>query len=213
MSEVNQLLKVNYSEFSDIVSELKRLPIEINKYRDKVGLGRSQCFGIVSKRSAHPDISRQSWRRPFLHHLLMEYASKYVPIPFTSIQVNQDMICEEHKDRGNVGLSYIVAFSDENGFEGGNLWVEGFSYDINCSPLLFDGSMMRHKTEPFRGTRYSIVYHTLLPRPSYTLTTPPLKDYEVVIHEGVWKIKCKDGKYLWGKNGLPHPLRGRKKTV
>lgn len=203
---------VNPSEFTDIINELKRLPIEINKYRDKVGLGRSQCFGIVSKRSMCPDLSRQSWKRAYLHHLLIEYAKKHVPISFTSIQVNQNMHCEEHLDKGNVGTSYIVGFGDY--CEGGGLWVSGYSHNIRYQPLLFDGSKQPHKTEVWRGNRITLVYHTIQPRPSYITLMPPLAVYEPFLDtDKKWKIKDKrtDAVY-WGSNGLDHPLKGRKKN-
>lgn len=209
MSAVNQLLPVDYSEFAAIVEELKRLPIEVNRYRNKVGIGRSQCFGIVSKRSMCPDLSRQSWRRPYLHHLLMEYARKHVEIPFTSIQVNENLACEEHKDRGNVGLSYIVGFGDYP--EGGGLWIDGRSYDIRHRPLLFDGSKLPHKTEVWRGNRFTIVFHTILPKPSYRDLMPPLSVYEAFldIENNKWKIRdVRDGSVYFGKIGLPHPLKG-----
>lgn len=210
---LQQLDPVAPSEFQEIINELKRQPLEINKYRDNVGIGRSQCFGIVSRRSMCPDISRNSWRRAKLHHLLMEYAKKHVQIPFTSIQVNQNMNCSEHLDRGNQGLSYIVGFGEYP--EGGGLWVENYSYNIRYHPLLFDGSQMRHKTEVWRGDRYTIVFHTVKPKPSYVALMPPLSNYETFSDtedRGRWKIKNRlTGAVYWGNNGLPHPLKGRKK--
>ena len=209
---VTQLPPIDPLELNDILKELERRPLENNKYRPNVGVGRSQCFGIVSKRSAHPDLSRQSWHRPYLHHLLMEYAKKHVTIPFTSIQCNQNMLCEEHLDRGNTGISYIVGFGDYP--EGGGLWISGYSYNIRYTPLLFDGSQMRHKTEVWRGQRYSLVFHTLLPRPSFVALTPPLSRYEAFLDtDGKWKIRDEvtDAVY-WGSQGLPHALKGRIKS-
>ena len=201
---------VSKETFTEIIKELESRPLEINKYRDNVGIGRSQCFGIVSKRSLCPDLSRQSWKRVKLHHLLMEYARLYVPIPFTSIQVNQNMSCNEHLDKGNIGLSYIVGFGD---YEGGSLWVEDYNHNIQYRPLLFDGSKQRHKTQVFRGNRYTIVYHTINPRPSYRDLMPSLSVYEVVEDEGIQKIRdTRTGALYWGSQGLPHPLLGRKKT-
>ena len=194
-------------DFSAIIAELKRKPLDVNKYRLKVGQGRSQCFGIVGKRCMPPNISRQSWRNPYLHHLLMEFAKKHINIPFTSIQVNQDMTCAPHKDKGNVGISAIVAFGD---YTGGELVVEGVKHDIKNKIFLFDGSQKEHYTAPFTGERYSIVYHTIAPQERWGWVVPAITDYEAVLHEGVWKMKrLMDGKLFWGtKNGLPHPLLG-----
>lgn len=195
--------------FTEIIKELESRSLEINKYRNNVGIGRSQCFGIVSRRSLCPDLSRQSWKRVKLHHLLMEYAKTYVNIPFTSIQVNQNMICEEHLDKGNIGLSYIVGFGS---YEGGALCVEDYNHNIQYRPLLFDGSKQRHKTKPFRSDRYTIVFHTIHPKPSYRDQMPPLSVYEVVEDNGVQKIRdTRTGAMYWGSHGLDHPLRGRRR--
>ena len=197
------------SEFSEIFKYLQKKPIEINKYRPNVGLGRSQCFGIVGRRCLPPDISRQSWRHPYFHKLLMDFAVKHVPIEFTSIQVNENLACAEHLDKGNIGQSFIVAFGD---YEGGSLSVEGYSHNIRYRGLLFDGSKQKHKTEPFRGTRYSLVYHTLAPQLRWGNQVPSLGDYNAVEHEGKWKIKTKDDQYLYGSHGLDHPLKHRVKS-
>jgi len=210
---VQQLDPIDPLEFKAILDELKRKPLEINKYRLNVGVGRSQCFGIVSKRSAPPDLSRQSWNRPYLHHLLMEYAKKHVKIPFTSIQVNQQMSCEEHLDKGNIGTSYIVGFGAY--LEGGGLWVAGYSHNIRYRPLLFDGSQMRHKTEVWRGERFTLVYHTINPRQSFAALMPSLDVYAAFLdtEDGKWKIKNQsNGEIYWGNSGLPHPLKGRVKS-
>jgi hypothetical protein len=211
---VQQLDKIDPLEFNDIIAELNRQPLEVNKYRINVGLGRSQCFGIVSRRSLAPDLSRHSWRRAKLHHLLMEYARKYLKIPFTSIQVNQNMECAEHLDKGNIGMSYIVGFGDYP--EGGNLKISDYSYNIRYQPLLFDGSKEWHKTEIWRGNRFTIVFHTVHPKKSYIPLVPSLSVYQAFQDEKdlKWKIKdTRSGSVYWGSNGLPHPLKGRVKDL
>lgn len=128
--------------------------------------------------------------------------------------MNDSVVCARHKDKGNVGLSYIVAFSDEHGFEGGQLWCENQIYNINLTPLLFDGSQKLHGTEVFRGVRYSIVYHTQSPKPSYIPFTPTLSVFSVVEHDGRLKIHDKrNNSYYFGNQGLDHPLKGRKKII
>lgn len=182
-----------------------------NKYRVKVGEGESQCFGIVSKRSQAPDLSRQSWLHPELHFLLMTFSEKYVRpfIDFTSIQVNKNYVCAPHKDSGNQGESYIVGFGD---YTDGQLCIEDADYNIQRRGLLFDGSEHLHWTKPWSGVRYTIVYHTLKPR--FPIARP-LGHYAAVKIDDIWKIKYLDDngdpKYLWKKNGLPHPLKGRVK--
>ena len=200
---------VEQSELKDIQNYIEKHPIELNRYRPTVGVGRSQTWGIVSKRSMPPDLSRNSWRHSQLHFLLTEYAKKHVPIPYTSIQVNQNLQCNFHLDKNNIGLSYIIAFGD---FEGGELTIGNYKHHIKYSPLLFDGSKEFHKTECFRGTRYSIVYHTLKSKPGWG-PIKSLSNYEAVQQDGKWIIKCSDGTILTKNSGLPHILKGRKKNI
>ena len=199
----------------DIESHLAKRPITLNHYRQKVGDGRSQCWGLVRKRSLAPDLSRQSWIDAKLHYLLMKFAEKHVPIPFTSIQVNESYVCAPHKDVGNRGLSYIVGFGD---YRGGllKLHLEPTPVEIDIRvPHLFNGSEILHSTTPFEGKRYSLVFHTLVPPERFPMIKS-LNQYKAIQKEGKWVIEYTDASgvvsYLTRATGLPHPLRGRKKV-
>jgi len=202
---------VERSDLEPIKLYLDSHNLGINKYRVKSGVGESQCFGIVSKRSQPPDLSRQSWLHPELHFLLMQFSEKYVKpyISFTSIQVNKNYVCIPHKDTGNTGESYIVAFGN---YSGGQLCIEDADYNIERRGLLFDGSEHLHWTKQWSGIRYSIVFHTLKPR--FPIVRP-LGTYAAVKIDNIWKIHYLDDngdpQYLWKNNGLPHPLKGRVK--
>jgi len=197
-----------------IEDHLKTKNIQMNRYRTKVGDGRSQCFGIVRKRSLPPDLSRQSWLDPYFHHLLMEFGRMYVPVPFTSVQVNQNYKCAEHTDTHNQGLSYIVGFGD---YQGGDLILDlsgtKTNFNIKYKPLLFNGSEILHSTQDFTGTRYTVVYHTVV-APEKFPATHSLANYEAIAISGHYMIAVRyDGQevfYLGPKKGLPHPLKGRK---
>jgi len=198
---------IGTAELEPIIEYLDANNLGVNKYRTKVGEGVSQCLGIVSKRSAAPDLSRQSWLHPRLHYMLMEFGERNVRkhIDWTSIQVNCNYTCAPHKDNGNIGESYIIAFGD---YTDGAVCIEDVDYPIHQRGLLFDGSQLQHWTRPWTGTRYSIVYHTIRPRFPAVKT---LSDYTAVVVDGSWKIRCSDGGYMWKGHGLPHPLKGRKK--
>ena len=197
-----------------IEQQLKKKRISVNKYRAKVGEGRSQCFGLVRKRSQAPDLSRQSWLDAKLHYLLEEFGRKHVPIAYTSIQVNDSYVCAPHKDVHNKGLSYIVGFGD---YTGGALKLHlepPVEVDIR-TPLLFNGSEILHSTTPFTGSRYSLVYHTLVAPPRFPLVVS-LTQYRAIQKDGIFQIEFTpasgEKKYLTAKNGLPHPLKGRTKA-
>jgi len=203
-------MEIPESAFTEIIEYLEKHPLENNKYRKRTGEGRSQCFGIVNKRSEIPDLSRNCWHHPYLYHLLLEFAKKYVKISFTGIQVNQNYFSKPHRDVGNNGDSFIVGFGD---YTMGHLVVYGIPHDIRHKPLIFNGSEEIHWTTQWTGNRYSIVYHTLVPR--FPLIRN-LDDYRVMCRDGEWVIEYKDVddviKYLSKKNGLPHTLSGRKKS-
>ena len=210
---MQELPELDESAFRDLMTHLTSKRITVNKYRKGVGDGRSQCFGMVRKRSQAPDLSRQSWMDARLHHLLMKFALVHVPIPFTSIQVNDSYLCAAHKDKHNSGNSYIVGFGP---YTGGELVLKNPTdreYNIRHRPILFDGSQIEHYTKQFSGRRFTLVYHTLVSPTKFPMIKK-LDDYEAVVVDGVWCIAWRQEghpvTYLSKKNGLPHPLKGRR---
>jgi len=207
---------VDRKDIEEIWKYLDNHSLGINKYRLKVNPegGLSQCLGIVGKRSLPPDISRQSWLHPRLHKLLDDFGQKYVKpyINWTSVQVNKNFSCKPHKDIGNLGDSYIVGFGP---YAGGSLCIEDFDYNIHQRGLLFNGSQRLHWTKPWTGNRYTLVFHTLEPKARFGLRVPPWDSYQSILDtDGRWKIRrLSDGQLFWGKNGLPHPLKGRTKGM
>lgn len=190
--------------FDDILAELKRQPLELNKYRKKVGEGRSQSFGVVGRRCLPPDYSRQCWRRAYLYKLLLDFGAKYVKIPWNAITVNQNYQAKPHYDKHNVGQSFLVACGD---YSGGELVIhegpKAGAYNIKGEPIEDDFSKCLHEVKPFTGNRVSLVYYYYkndqeLPPPSVRQ-----ENKKWVFYRGEEAIKT----------GLPHPLAGRKKKI
>jgi hypothetical protein len=215
-----ELPELDASAFNSLIGHLTKRQIPMNRYRKGVGDGRSQCYGMVRKRSMPPDLSRCSWEDPQLHYLLMKFALTNLPpdFTFTSVQVNDSYKCAAHKDKHNQGDSYIVGFGNYTGGElvlhqEGSLGVSKQEYNIRHRPLLFDGSKIEHETKDFEGRRWTIVFHTLVSPPKFPMLRK-LSDYEAVTKDGTYVIAWyKEGEptqYLSKKNGLPHPLKGRK---
>lgn len=67
--------------FDAITNELTRKPL----CATTTTKGKSLTFGVVTKRSAQPDYSRQNWLRPLLYKALLDFASKHITIPYTTI--------------------------------------------------------------------------------------------------------------------------------
>lgn len=201
---------IPHAEFHDILEELERRPLYENKYRNKSGDGRSQAFGLVNKRCLPVDYSRQCWIRPKLYYHLLEFAKKWVDISWNAITLNQNYQASPHRDKGNDGESYLVAFGS---YTGGDLIIhEGDlsgSHCIWCKPIKTDFSKVLHSVQTFTGNRCSLVFYKLK---STKMPSEPLPDASVIIQEGKYLFKRGD-KIIYPNEGLEHPLRGRKKKV
>ena len=189
------------SAFEPLLQELRNRPLEMNKYRDVCGEGRSQAFGIVNRRCLPPDYSRQCWKRPYLYKLLLDFAKEYVTVPFNAITVNQNFKCQPHRDKNNQGNSFLIAFGD---YTGGELEIhEGERkglHNINRTPIIDDFSKLLHSVKEFEGERYSLVFYTFAH-----------KKWKADVPES--EVKEVDGKWLFYRGGvvcagLPHP-RGK----
>ena len=207
---VQQLDAIPPEVFEPMLQYIQKHPIQNTKYRTKVGDGRSQTFGIVGRRCLSPDLSRTTCNHVELFSLLLDFAKVYVPVPFSSIQVNQNYNCKSHLDLHNTGLSYIVAFGQ---YTGGRLMIQDTHYDIQYKPILFDGSKLLHSTFDFEGERISIVFHTIAPSKRFPLIQS-LQQYEIVMHEGIKKIHHIPTGAMLHKGKTPdHYLKGIKRVT
>ena len=197
-SKAREMEPIPPEAFEPILAELHRRPLPQNPYRLKAGAGQTQAFGLVNRRCLPPDYSRQCWKRPYLYKLLLDFGQKYVPIPFTSITLNQNYAAAPHRDKGNVGDSFLVAFGS---FKGGELVIHetdlSGTHDICYRPIVANFSKMLHSVRPFEGERFSLVFYT------YNLRNNPAPpEASVVWSDGRWRFKRGDDFC----DGLPHPI-------
>ena len=196
-------MEIPQEAFTDIIAELIRKPIEVNKYRNKSGIGRSQAFGVVNKRCLPPDYSRQNWLRPLLYKHLLDFGDKFVKdISWNAITVNQNYKAGPHRDKQNGGESFLVAFGN---FSGGQLKIyEGDlsgCHDICYKPITTDFSKVLHSVEDFEGERYSLVYY------KYNLRGVELPPASVRWMENFGWQFFRGEERITPAEGLPHPLR------
>lgn len=81
---------------------------------------------------------------------------------YTSIQLNKSVTTAYHFDRGNVGMSYLIAFGK---FKGGGVIAKvkkdkELLYNNDHRWLYFDGHNTEHKSAPSTGTRYAVIFFT-----------------------------------------------------
>jgi len=201
-------MEVPLDAFDDIYSELTKNPLAVNRYRKHSGEGRSQAFGVVGRRCLPPDYSRQCWLRPKLYKHLLDFADKYVDISFNAITVNQNYKSIPHRDKHNIGNSYLISFGN---FTGGNLTIHesdlSGSHDIKHKPVVTDFSKVLHSVEDWSGNRFSLVFYQYhLPNKPVNLPAPSVR-YE----DGIYKFYRGD-EYIDKKVGLPHPLKKSQKN-
>lgn len=124
-------------------------------------MGRIISFGEAGQPRKE---SRASKERPELKKLLFAFGKQQFPnFKFTSISVNKSYQMAKHKDKNNVGESWIIGVGP---YKGGELaiWEEPdgkpILYDIRKG-VKFNGALKWHEVKPFTGKRWSLVYYRL----------------------------------------------------
>ena len=106
----------------------------------------TQEFGLSANTKKNTELYEK------LQELMRDHESEF---EFSSITINKNFLCEPHKDKGNIGESYIIGFGN---YTGGELNVENSRHDIKNKFLKFDGCKNTHWVEPFAGDRYTAVF-------------------------------------------------------
>ena len=121
---------------------------------------RADVFGIVKRRAVNGGgfaISKISQQKKELYDELKRIGDQIVPFKYSSILVNNNTVCGKHKDKSNVGKSFLVSIGD---YDGCKLVIENKSYSTRYQPLIFNGAKFEHwNTNDLKGNKYSIVYY------------------------------------------------------
>ncbi len=101
--------------------------------------------------------------KPYIMHILYEFTNLYLPdFCYTEVQVNFNYSTPPHKDRGNLGKSYILGLGD---YAGGELCIERKEGNIEKIDIrdfyTFDGAKYTHWVAPVEGDRMSLVFYNL----------------------------------------------------
>ena len=120
---------------------------------------RQACFGIVRHKGAFVK-SRPLKDHPEIMRLFKKFMRSHCPsFKFNSVYVNKNVVCKPHFDAGNVGKSMLVGMGP---YTRGRsiLHIRGKQkrFHIKSHSLVFDGSLIKHESEEFKGTRYSLVF-------------------------------------------------------
>lgn len=124
-----------------------------------VGYGTMNLGTVHKLTTTRMEDSCDTIRNPELWECVKQYAKQIDPdFVWTTVTINKNANCSRHLDVKNNGTTMIVALGD---FTGGRLILSdtGEAIDIRDKPYYFNGSKVYHETEPFTGTRYSLMFY------------------------------------------------------
>jgi hypothetical protein len=157
--EVNpELFSILYTMLSEIKIPYKSLTA---RPRHNFPKHRSVVFGLVRYRyQGYTDLSRWTKLYPEIYKELQNIIKIIKPdFKYTSIVLNNNVICPPHKDSNNVGDSLLISFGD---YTGCNLVVDNIEYNTNCRYIIFNGSELEHyNTDNLKGNKYTIIYYNV----------------------------------------------------
>lgn len=159
---------------NDIIVELSAYPLP------RLVQGKSQTFGIVSRRGNCSDYSRNNWMRSFLYHLLLSFGLKYCPIPYNTITLIKT--CRERKNRYCIGKSWVVGIGE---YEGGEIVVNGVSKSVKGKGCIFDLHKNIYKINEVIGEGYIVIYSNYDPKK--------------LSHLPVWTLQEEGGSFVFYK--------------
>ena len=123
---------------------------------------RTINFGIGYKNFRPYGPYKANYTQPIIYELLKQLINLIRPdFIYKVITVNKNVMMNRHKDKHNESSSLFFCLGD---FKNGGLIL----YDENNKPTIYDcrdkylnfnGSLVEHETEPFTGTRYSIIVY------------------------------------------------------
>jgi len=160
-----QILSKIYNELEKITIPTTFCDKKAHYHSERTGCSdqkgaRQTCFGQTRWQGKYRE-SKSSRKNPHMMSLFKEFIDSHYPeFAFRSVYVNKNTVCKKHLDSQNTGESLLVGFGDYTGGETTlhNKDEGSQSFDISKESIIFDGSVIYHNSEPFEGTRYSLVF-------------------------------------------------------
>ena len=167
-SEDKEILKVIFDELENINIPTAFSSKNVKGHHHSVKTGtttqkkaRQTCFGKVYYQGKYKT-SKSSIKYPHIMPLFKEFIKSHYPsFNFKSVYVNKNTESKTHLDSKNTGKSLLVGFGN---YTGGRTVIYNEYYEmpkkfhIKTYSLIFNGSELPHESEPFKGTRYSLVF-------------------------------------------------------
>jgi hypothetical protein len=136
-------------------------------FRENFPEHRADVFGYVKMRPNCWDIhgkynlSNRTKKYPELYNELKRIGNILVPFKWSSVLVNNNVVCGKHVDASNIGESLLISIGS---YDGCNIVVNNKKYDSKYQPLIFNGSKLEHyTTDDLVGNKYSLVFYNIVP--------------------------------------------------
>jgi hypothetical protein len=132
-------------------------PLRTGTFKQKNA--RQTMFGKVYYQGKY-NTSASSKKYPWMLSLFKEFIKVHNRnFEFDTVYVNKNTIVQRHVDSKNTGESLLVGFGPYTGGQT-TLYINGKpkKFHIKSQSLIFNGSEIPHKSEIFKGTRYSLVF-------------------------------------------------------
>lgn len=171
-----KLSKNDKDILKEIYEELENITIPTT-YQKCGGQGHQIRTGTIKQKQARQTSfgkirfqgkiqnSKYTKKYPYIFPLFKEFINSHYPdFKFKTVYVNKNTVCKLHTDSRNVGESLLVGFGPYTGgqtvleIENSNGKKINKKFHIKTNSLIFNGSEIPHKSEPFKGTRYSLVF-------------------------------------------------------
>lgn len=147
-----------------IVEKLNEIKISKTDWTREavIGKGYTFSFGAGTRKFRTKGEYKANTNYPELFHSIVEYGNAILPTGFEYeiITVNKNLKAKKHTDKYNSGIGFITMLGD---YTGGGLYIyengKPKLYDTHNTLLGFNGAIYPHRTEPFKGTRYALIFY------------------------------------------------------
>lgn len=161
-----EILEEIYEELEEITLPISYRKQKANSQGHRLRTGgysqkraRQVCFGYT-KWQGKKQLSSYTKKYKYMMEYFEDFIESHYPdFIFDSVYVNKNVKCKKHLDSSNVGDSLLVGLGDYSGGETA-LYTNNKQrkFNIQTHSLLFNGSEIEHRSLPFTGTRYSLVF-------------------------------------------------------
>ena len=126
-------------------------------------IGRTMTFGFGDNRRGF-NYFKTNAKYPEIYKALVEFGNRAVPKgwEYQAITLNHGVKAKKHIDSKNVGKSVIIGIGNFTGGEIG-VWrsdnTKPVYKNLHDKPIMFNGGLLPHETQPFEGNRYTMVFY------------------------------------------------------